>query len=145
MTIKCTGATTAVISWLPDLSVVPTAKFTLQYKTKESRTFTNMSFLDAAAQNLIYVMHVNNLNPSSEYVFAIASENYLGIKRSNEVKCITSGIYCNYKCKIKHLLAINMVWPASMCDIYIFLYYTHVLAMNFVWPAWIYMHIMHTT
>ena len=118
LTLKCTGATTAVMTWLPDLSVVPTANFTLQYKTKESGTFTNMSFLDAATQKLIYVMHVNNLNPSSEYVFAITSENYLGYKRSNEVNCITSGIYCNYKCKIKHILAINMVWPASMCIIY---------------------------
>jgi len=105
LTLKCTGATTAVIAWHPDLSVVPTANFTLQYKTKESGTFTNMSFLDAAAQKLIYVIDVNNLNPSSEYVFAITSANYLGHKMSNEVNCTTLGIYCNYKCKIKHIFS----------------------------------------
>ncbi|CAC5426241.1 unnamed protein product [Mytilus coruscus] len=86
---KSQGSTTASIAWIPDMSVVPRPNFTLQYKTRNDIDFTNKPFKEYENQQNIYLLHVQSLTPSTEYVFKILSENYLGRTESTEVRCVT--------------------------------------------------------
>ncbi|XP_063442593.1 carcinoembryonic antigen-related cell adhesion molecule 5-like [Mytilus trossulus] len=86
---KIQGSTTVSIAWIPDMSVVPRQNFTVQYKRRNDIDFSNMPFEEYANQQNIYLLHVKSLIPSSEYVFKILSENYLGRTESTEVRFVT--------------------------------------------------------
>ncbi|VDI28255.1 Hypothetical predicted protein, partial [Mytilus galloprovincialis] len=86
---KSHGATTVSIAWIPDMSVVPRQNFTVQYKRRNNIDFTNMVFEEYANQQNIYLLYVISLTPSTEYVFKILSENYLGRTESTEVRFVT--------------------------------------------------------
>ncbi|CAC5425121.1 unnamed protein product [Mytilus coruscus] len=86
---KSTGSTTVSVAWIPDLSVVPKSNFTLHYKTRNDIFFTNMPFKEYDDHLTIYLLHVKSLIPSTEYVFKISSENYLGRTESKAVRCVT--------------------------------------------------------
>lgn len=74
------------------MSVVPRQNFTLQFKRRNDIDFTNMFFEEYANQQNIYLLHVKSLTPSTEYVFKILSENYLGRTESTEVRFVTTGM-----------------------------------------------------
>ncbi|CAC5388719.1 unnamed protein product [Mytilus coruscus] len=91
ITVKSTGSTTASIAWIPDMTVVPGQNFTLHYKTRNDIDFTSVHFKEPENQQNIYLLYVKSLIPSTEYVFKISSENYLGQTESTEVRCVTRG------------------------------------------------------
>ncbi|XP_071173997.1 neural cell adhesion molecule 2-like isoform X2 [Mytilus edulis] len=88
---KSQGSTTVSIAWIPDMSVIPRQNFTVQYKRRNYADFTNMPFEEYTNQQNIYLLHVKSLTPSTEYVFKILSENYLGRTESTEVRFVTKG------------------------------------------------------
>ncbi|XP_071174000.1 matrix-remodeling-associated protein 5-like isoform X2 [Mytilus edulis] len=91
ITVKSTGSTTASIAWIPDMTVVPAQHFILHYKTRTDMDFTSVLFKEPEHQQNIFLLHVKSLIPSTEYVFKISSENYLGQTESIEFRSVTSG------------------------------------------------------
>ncbi|XP_063442590.1 carcinoembryonic antigen-related cell adhesion molecule 20-like [Mytilus trossulus] len=90
ITVKSTGSTTASIAWIPDMTVVPAQHFILHYKTRNDMDFTSVLFKEPENQQNIFLLHVKSLIPSTEYVFKISSENYLGQTESIEFRSVTS-------------------------------------------------------
>ncbi|XP_071174001.1 cell adhesion molecule CEACAM20-like isoform X3 [Mytilus edulis] len=90
ITVKSTGSTTASIAWIPDMTVVPAQHFILHYKTRTDMDFTSVLFKEPEHQQNIFLLHVKSLIPSTEYVFKISSENYLGQTESIEFRSVTS-------------------------------------------------------
>lgn len=88
MTVVCTGATTASIAWIPDMTVVPGENFTVKYKTNSGR-MNYFPFEESSNQDDIYLLQVDSLAPSTKYTFTMESKNGLGRTESNEYTCTT--------------------------------------------------------
>ncbi|XP_076111751.1 contactin-1-like isoform X2 [Mytilus galloprovincialis] len=112
---KSHGATTVSIAWIPDMSVVPRQNFTVQYKRRNNIDFTNMVFEEYANQQNIYLLYVKSLSPSTEYVFKILSENYLGRTESTEVRFVT-------RAKPSALIRTDLVGGISLISIAVLIF-----------------------
>ncbi|XP_076111752.1 uncharacterized protein LOC143079994 [Mytilus galloprovincialis] len=71
------------------MTVVPAQTFILHYKTRNDMDFTSVLFKEPENQQNIFLLHVKSLIPSTEYVFKISSENYLGQTESIEFRSVT--------------------------------------------------------
>ncbi|CAG2214021.1 unnamed protein product [Mytilus edulis] len=88
MTVVCTGATTASIAWIPDMTVVPGENFTVKYKTNSGQ-LQLFPFEEPLTKDDIYLLQIDSLSPSTEYTFTMESKNGLGRAESNEFTCTT--------------------------------------------------------
>ncbi|XP_063442594.1 carcinoembryonic antigen-related cell adhesion molecule 5-like [Mytilus trossulus] len=88
MTAICTGSTAVSIAWIGDMTVFPKQNYELHYRmsSKPSKT---LSISNSTNQQNIYLIHVQNLNPLTKYMFKIVANNYLGHADSEEVSCTT--------------------------------------------------------
>ncbi|XP_071173994.1 matrix-remodeling-associated protein 5-like isoform X3 [Mytilus edulis] len=88
MTAICTGSTAVSIAWIGDMTVFPKQNYELHYRTS-SKPSKTLSISNSSNQQNIYLIHVQNLNPLTKYMFKIVADNYLGHADSEEVSCTT--------------------------------------------------------
>ncbi|XP_052062630.1 carcinoembryonic antigen-related cell adhesion molecule 5-like isoform X3 [Mytilus californianus] len=88
LTLDCTGSSTVSIAWIPDLTVLPTQNYTIHYRTN-SKSGQTRGVSNSTNQQNIYLIHIENLTPLTNYMFKISSGNYLGRAESEEVSCKT--------------------------------------------------------